>query len=386
MRMLKFLKLSLLPLFCLQLFVGYFFFLPPQAYADDNCRDVGPVLVLSGGNDSPVNLLAEEDYVFEVRGLTAGTQYSLVFQTDRIDGPFRKEYSITANSNATPTVRFPQPGPTDNYDYTMEAILDDENGRVCNFPIIGVDYNDSQDAPESANCRFTIINNNDKDANEYKNQCKDRSSRYKVTITNATNGQSGTPLEGNYKLELEGIQTQITFSNGTSNEVLTNSASSFPAHYFILRRLADSSEICRSATFPVIESCQNQQADGETTTFKLCAQISDDALREKCQDCAGIDESDAKGIWTAVGCIDRDPQNIIAHLITIGLGMGGGVSLLMILAASFILTTSQGEPKRTGEAKEMVTAAIVGLVFVIFSVTILQFIGVTILRIPGFGG
>ena len=37
------------------------------------------------------------------------------------------------------------------------------------------------------------------------------------------------------------------------------------------------------------------------------------------------------------------------------------------------------------EAKEMITSAIVGSLFIIFSITILQFIGVSILHIPGFG-
>ena len=70
----------------------------------------------------------------------------------------------------------------------------------------------------------------------------------------------------------------------------------------------------------------------------------------------------------------------------LGLTMGGGVALLMILGSGFILSTSAGDPKRTGEAKEMLVAAITGLIFVIFSVAILQFIGFSVLQIPGFGG
>ncbi len=65
--------------------------------------------------------------------------------------------------------------------------------------------------------------------------------------------------------------------------------------------------------------------------------------------------------------------------------MSGGVALLTFLAAGFIFSTSQGDPKAYGKAKEMMTAAIVGILFVIFSITILQFIGYEILKIPGFG-
>jgi hypothetical protein len=77
---------------------------------------------------------------------------------------------------------------------------------------------------------------------------------------------------------------------------------------------------------------------------------------------------------------------MIKVLIRIGLMIGGGVALLIILAGSFILSASQGDPKKTSEAKEMITSAIIGLVFIILSVSILQLIGVQILRIPGFGG
>ena len=65
--------------------------------------------------------------------------------------------------------------------------------------------------------------------------------------------------------------------------------------------------------------------------------------------------------------------------------MGGGVALIMTLAGGFILSTSQGDPQKANQAKEMITNSVIGLLFVIFSVIILQFIGVTILQIPGFG-
>jgi hypothetical protein len=134
----------------------------------------------------------------------------------------------------------------------------------------------------------------------------------------------------------------------------------------------------------------------EDLRFSLCDQIpsSMSEERENCIKCTEntmsedgniLSEND-KGIWTAVGCIKNEPTSLIASLVQLGLGIAGGVALLIILAAGFMLTTSQGEPKRVGEAKEMITSAIIGLLFIIFSVTILQFIGFNILKIPGFGG
>lgn len=97
------------------------------------------------------------------------------------------------------------------------------------------------------------------------------------------------------------------------------------------------------------------------------------------------DQSFTPGLYTAVGCIDSSTDGIITRLVRIGIGISGAIALLMILAGAFMLSTSQGDPKRMGEAKELVSSAVMGLLFIIFSVTILQFIGVTILHIPGFG-
>jgi len=116
--------------------------------------------------------------------------------------------------------------------------------------------------------------------------------------------------------------------------------------------------------------------------FNFCLQINDVDKRDKCFECFNQSPS---GVWTAVGCIPTDPVDIIQTLLKIGLMLGGGVSLLIILAGSFMLSTSEGDPKKTSEAKEMITAAIIGLIFIIFSVSILQLIGVQILHIPGFG-
>lgn len=116
-------------------------------------------------------------------------------------------------------------------------------------------------------------------------------------------------------------------------------------------------------------------------TYSLCTQIGDEGAKAVCENC-----SDNDGIWTAFGCIKTNPRSIVTTFMQIGLGLAGGVALIMILAAGFLFSTSQGDIKRTGEAKELLTSAVMGLLFIIFSVVILQFIGVSILQIPGFGG
>lgn len=80
-----------------------------------------------------------------------------------------------------------------------------------------------------------------------------------------------------------------------------------------------------------------------------------------------------------------DPVNFVKSIFGIILSLSGGVALLLIILSGYKLMLSQGNPEKAQEAKETLTAAIVGLLFIIFSLVILQVIGVDILKIPGFG-
>jgi len=133
-------------------------------------------------------------------------------------------------------------------------------------------------------------------------------------------------------------------------------------------------------------------SDGDTgdeeIEFNLCSQIpgtegdfsNRSTSRGACRFC---EEED--GIWTALGCIPTDGEGTINTFISIALGMSGGIGLLMIIASGAMFTMSQNDPTKVNSARDLLSSVIIGLLFIVFSVTILQFIGVTILQIPGFG-
>jgi hypothetical protein len=92
-----------------------------------------------------------------------------------------------------------------------------------------------------------------------------------------------------------------------------------------------------------------------------------------------------KGVCTtAVGNWSSSPVQAIQALFGLVLSLTGIVALLVIIYAGYRIMTSQGNPERLTSARELLTAAIVGLLFTIFSLVILQTIGVDILHIPGF--
>lgn len=89
-------------------------------------------------------------------------------------------------------------------------------------------------------------------------------------------------------------------------------------------------------------------------------------------------------INTAIGPISTEPQAFIRRIFSIVLGLAGGIALVLIMISGYKFMISQGNPEKMADAREHLTSAVVGLIFIIFSFVILQVIGVDILRIPGF--
>jgi len=103
-----------------------------------------------------------------------------------------------------------------------------------------------------------------------------------------------------------------------------------------------------------------------------------------CNDGTGKYSGQGQGAWTALGCIQTDPQKFIGSILGIAIGIGGGIAFLLILFGGFQILMSAGNPEKLNAGKELITSAITGLLIIIFSIFILQLIGVTIFAIPGF--
>jgi hypothetical protein len=86
---------------------------------------------------------------------------------------------------------------------------------------------------------------------------------------------------------------------------------------------------------------------------------------------------------SALGAISTDPQGFILWLFRILLSISGGIALLAIIAAGYRYMTSQGNAEAVKAAQEQITSAIVGLLFLVFSMVMLQVIGVDIIQLPG---
>src|SRR5262249_48029324 len=96
---------------------------------------------------------------------------------------------------------------------------------------------------------------------------------------------------------------------------------------------------------------------------------------------------DANGICkqleTSIGVIPTTPVGFAKTLFGIVLSLSGGIAVMLIIMSGYQIMSSQGDPEKIQGAKDTITSTIIGLVFIIFSVSVLEIIGIDILRIPG---
>ena len=98
----------------------------------------------------------------------------------------------------------------------------------------------------------------------------------------------------------------------------------------------------------------------------------------ECQSCFSSGKA-----WTAVGCIPTNPTELVKWIFPYLLGFGGLATFLLIIFAGIQIMTSAGNPEKLKAGKELITSAIMGLIFIILSLFLLRVIGVDILHMPG---
>lgn len=100
-------------------------------------------------------------------------------------------------------------------------------------------------------------------------------------------------------------------------------------------------------------------------------------------------ERDAKGACTSVTTslydtpIKTEAGEFIQVISLIVLSLAGGIAVLLLISAGYKILTSSGKPEAIQAGREQLTSAIVGLLFIIFSYVIFQFIVSDLLKIPG---
>lgn len=91
----------------------------------------------------------------------------------------------------------------------------------------------------------------------------------------------------------------------------------------------------------------------------------------------------ATEIRTAIGCIPIAEDAFVTWFLNRLFGIIGGIAFLLMIGGGIQMSTSGGDPAKMKAGQEMLSSAIAGLVFALFSLFILRLIMVDILNIPG---
>ena len=83
---------------------------------------------------------------------------------------------------------------------------------------------------------------------------------------------------------------------------------------------------------------------------------------------------------TALGCISTEPSDFVGNILTIAFGIAGGIAFVLIIFGAIRILTSTGDPEAVNQGREVITSAIVGLLFIIFATFILRLIGLTLFQ------
>lgn len=93
---------------------------------------------------------------------------------------------------------------------------------------------------------------------------------------------------------------------------------------------------------------------------------------------------DPTHLKTVIGCVATNPGDFVNQFLKFALGAAGGIALLIMAIGSIQMIAAAGNPEAVKAGRDRFVSALVGLLFIIFAVFLLQFIGVNLLNLPGF--
>lgn len=89
-------------------------------------------------------------------------------------------------------------------------------------------------------------------------------------------------------------------------------------------------------------------------------------------------------IDTALGCLSVETKGFTVSLLTFLAGTAGAIALVIMLIATIQIMTGGDNAEAVKKGKELFTSAVTGLLFIIFSVTLLRIVAGDIIQLPGF--
>lgn len=135
---------------------------------------------------------------------------------------------------------------------------------------------------------------------------------------------------------------------------------------------------------PTSTSGTYTQPDADPQNKNACnylMSIPDPDSFEKCDDCMKDGH-----VWTSLGCIKAaDPYAFVGQIITWATILGAGLATAIIGFQGLQIVLNGEDPKKVKASQEAITAAISGLLLIVFSIMLMNILGIKVLNITNLG-
>lgn len=389
-------------LICL-LIISWVFYLPTKALASSHCSlatwpdkviiPPGQSNVLPDGTEITYYIKVQEQGTYNVylhRGWALG--YGVVsFENVQPDANMELKYPgstyslpLTAKVNNNWNAEVFQKG-----NHKIEVVRQGASGNFCqlNYPILKTEETQqiecSIKAPKQPNTATEII---------YEGIIKPRGV-YRLNILNLKTGNSFSPLDGtgNFPSQSLGMLNEGTYQIRLEKQVEQAAGAVYTVTGKADRVKVWENTNCQVQPITVVSAAANPNPDltpvqvgSGTPAEPGSSGKTDDGAKTSaagisCNPETGDDVEGGMGIKTAIGCVPTEPKELVRSVMRFAAGIGGAAALLLMAAGAFRMITSAGNPELIKKGGEQFQSAIIGLLFILFSVLLLKIIGVDIL-------
>lgn len=192
-----------------------------------------------------------------------------------------------------------------------------------------------------------------------------------ITITNNGGGPapSGPSCSFSPATLVKGATITITGSKFSPNEIYAITFGGFN-----IGNLQTDSTGSFSKSITLNQSGNNEmiriQGTGSNTTSTDCGIITSTSSTS-----GGQNPCTTGSCETALGSIPTNVSGFSGKILSIAIGLAGGIALIIMVVGAIKVLTSSGDQQKTAAGRDMIVAAVAGLLFLIFSALILRFIG-----------
>lgn len=296
----------------------------------------------------------------------SSVQYGVAFIQPGQRTPLFKEFTIKADSTST----------TPTFDFDQQNPLSPSPAEPGDQLSIKINVNNEGNFIPHILSYTTVGNSAAKSARGASNRCATGSCILTIQIPNNIKNSSLQIAVEDFNGYKKTTTLQINNPNATPTiSSLQVTTTPFPT----------STPVPSPTPVPPLFPC-NTYVDVTDTNKKIPAEELKQLIEsERIKNPEYVDRKyQCDTVSTAVGSIPTDPAKFIRTIFTILLSMSGGWAVYLIITAGYMLMFSQGDAEGVKEAREKITSAVVGLIFMLLSLVVLRVIGVDIFALPTF--